>query len=49
MANNLLLLEKKLSELLKNLQDAESDDTWQQVAATAQVLANGLRDKDGSS
>ncbi|KAJ3733049.1 hypothetical protein DFJ43DRAFT_1070861 [Lentinula guzmanii] len=47
-SNGLLLLEKKLSELLSGLNDAESDDAWQQVATTAQVLANGLRDKDDS-
>ncbi|KAE9384511.1 hypothetical protein BT96DRAFT_1026872 [Gymnopus androsaceus JB14] len=47
MANELLPLEKKLSELLIGLRDSESDDAWQQVASTAQILANGLRDKDG--
>lgn len=47
--NDLLPLEKKLSELLIRLKDSESDDGWQQVATTAQLIANGLRDKDGPS
>ncbi|KAJ4488004.1 hypothetical protein J3R30DRAFT_3280675 [Lentinula aciculospora] len=46
--DDLLALEKKLSELLIILNDAETDDAWQQVASTAQVLANGLRDRDSA-
>lgn len=47
--NDLLPLEKNLSELLIRLKDSESDEAWQQVATTAQLIANGLRDKDGPS
>lgn len=47
MANDLLPLEKNLSGLLTKLNKSEVDDDWQQVASAAQVLANGLRDKDG--
>jgi hypothetical protein len=48
-SSDLLPFERKLSELLGALSQSETDEAWQEVASTAQVLANGLRAKDGSS
>ncbi|KAF5391423.1 hypothetical protein D9757_001930 [Collybiopsis confluens] len=44
---DLFPLQQKLSELLDRLRANESDNDWQKVASTAQLIADALRDKDG--
>jgi len=40
-------LEQRLSQLLAELRDGETDRAWKEVEATSQNLANGLRVRDG--
>ena len=40
-------LEQRLSQLLAELRDGETDQAWKEVEATSQNLANGLRVRDG--
>lgn len=44
---DLELLEQRLSQLLTELRDGETDQAWKEVEATSQKLANGLRVRDG--
>jgi hypothetical protein len=47
MALDLESLERRLSQLLVELRDEESEQAWKEVETTSQVLANGLRIRDG--
>lgn len=40
-------LERRLSQLLAELYDRESEQAWKEVETTSQYLANGLRVRDG--
>jgi hypothetical protein len=40
-------LERRLSQLLVELRDGESEQVWKEVETTSQSLANGLRVRDG--
>jgi len=40
-------LERRLSVLLEEIRDSESDKSWLEVESVSQTLANGLRSRDG--
>jgi hypothetical protein len=44
---DLELLEQRLSQLLTELREEESEQTWRNVEITSRDLANGLRVRDG--
>ena len=44
---DLEFLEQRLSQLLAELRDGETDQAWKEVESTSRNLANGLRIRDG--